>query len=122
MSGGRAPVFGTEDDLGLGDFKPKTPAPADQVKGVAELAGFRSREPSPLPTSEAGRREPRRYRTGRNVQINLKVRQEAVDAFYKLADDQGWVLGDAFERAVAALGREVLNAEVAPDFGNRKAT
>jgi hypothetical protein len=41
------------------------------------------------------------------VQLNLKVRQEAVDAFYRLADAQGWVLGEAFERAVAALEREL---------------
>jgi hypothetical protein len=29
------------------------------------------------------------YRTGRNVQLNLKLRREAVDAFYRIADAQG---------------------------------
>ena len=56
------------------------------------------------------RREPRRYRTGRNVQLNLKVRQEAVDAFYRLADERGWVLGETFERAVSALEKELREA------------
>ena len=97
MSGGRASMFEQDDDLGLGEFKPKAPAPPEQVRGVAEQEGFRSREP-------------RRYRTGRNVQLNLKVRQEAVDAFYRLADERGWVLGEAFERAVSALETELREA------------
>jgi hypothetical protein len=83
----------------------------EQVRGVAEQAGFRSRDPAPpaapTPAPEAGRRAPRRYRTGRNVQLNLKVRQDAADAFYALADAQGWVLGEAFERAIAALERDL---------------
>jgi hypothetical protein len=102
----RAAVFGGEEALDLSGFAPKPPASAGQVRGVAEQAGFRSREPA-APTPEPPRREPRRYRTGRNVQLNLKVRQEAVDAFYRLADAKGWVLGEAFEHAVAALGREI---------------
>ncbi len=111
MSSGRAPLFGQDTDLDLSGFKPKRPAEPKQVRDVAEQAGFRSREaPAPAPLEEPGRREPRRYRTGRNVQLNLKVRREAVDAFYKLADGQGWVLGEAFERAVAALGREMEKA------------
>jgi hypothetical protein len=109
MSGERAPLFGQDTDLDLSDFKPKSTAKPEQVRGVAEQAGFRSREPAmpaAVPT-EPERREPRRYRTGRNVQLNLKVRRAAVDAFYKLADEQGWVLGDAFERAVVALERDI---------------
>jgi hypothetical protein len=56
------------------------------------------------------RREARRYRTGRNVQLNLKVRQEAADTFYALADSQHWVLGEAFEHAVEALKRELASS------------
>jgi hypothetical protein len=104
----RAAVFG-EPDLDLSGFAPKPPASAGQVRGVAEQAGFHSRDPAP-PAAPSARREPRRYRTGRNVQLNLKVRQEAVDAFYKLADSQGWVLGEAFEHAIAALERETRKA------------
>jgi hypothetical protein len=104
-------MFEQDDDLGLAEFKPKAPARPEQVRGVAEQVGFHSREPKAAPPDALPavpeRREPRRYRTGRNVQLNLKVRQEAVDAFYRLADEQGWVLGETFERAVSALEREL---------------
>ena len=104
MSSGRASVFGQDADLDLSGFKPKAPAEPKQVRNVAEQAGFRSREAlEPASPDEAGRREPRRHRTGRNIQLNLKVRRETTDAFYKLADEQGWVLGEAFEHAVKAL-------------------
>lgn len=107
--GGRAPLFGQDAELDLSDFKPKTPARPEQVRDVAEQAGFRSREATVTPESEAPRREPRRYRTGRNIQLNLKVRREAVDAFYRLADEQGWVLGEAFEHAVTALQQKLTD-------------
>ena len=110
MSTPRAGVF--DDDLS--DFipKPRTVKAArpEEVKALAEGAAFRSREPqatSPAATTPLGRREPRRYRTGRNVQLNLKVRQEAADAFYVLADQTGLVLGEVFERAIDALAREL---------------
>lgn len=110
MSGGtRTPVFDPEldhGDLDLGDLGDFAPAPgragADprQVRAVAEPAAFRSREPAP---PRDARREVRRHRTGRNVQLNLKVRQQDADAFYALADRHGWVLGEAFQMAVEAL-------------------
>lgn len=117
-AGERAKLFGDDDDLDVSGFAPKPPARPEQVRGVAEGAGFRSREPGPPPPAAepprapapmpepSPRREQRRYRTGRNVQLNLKVRQEDLDAFYKLADDSGQVLGEVFAEAVAALQRE----------------
>lgn len=99
MSGERAPVFG--DDLDLSGFQPKALANAQDVRDVAEKAGFISREPVAAPV-EPVRREQRRYRTGRNVQLSLKVRQEDLDVFYQLADREGIVLGEAFARAVTA--------------------
>jgi hypothetical protein len=99
MSGERASVF--DDDLDLSGFQPKPPAKAQEVREVAEKAGFTSREPA-TPPAEPARREQRRYRTGRNVQLSLKVRQEDLDTFYRLADREGIVLGEAFARAVAA--------------------
>jgi hypothetical protein len=101
MAGTRASVF-EEPELDISEFTPK-PAPdgvrREQVRAVAEPASFRSREAAPAPF----RREPRRHRTGRNVQLNLKVRQEDADAFYALADEKGWVLGEAFQMAIQAL-------------------
>ena len=105
MTSRRAPVF--TEDLDVSEF---TPAPAakgvdrDKVKAVAGPATFRSREPEAAPAPI--RREMRRYRTGRNVQLNLKVRQEDADIFYALADEHGWVLGEAFQKAVEALQRD----------------
>lgn len=100
MSGERASIFG--EDLDLSEFQPKPPARAKDVRELAEKAGFTSREPPVESALKPERREHRRYRTGRNIQLNLKVRQEDMDAFYALADSEGIVLGEAFARAVAA--------------------
>ena len=117
----RAGLF--EDELDVSGFAPKSPVRAERVKTVAEEAGFRSRGPVPSPvpalvraeppakasptTPPEERREQRRYRTGRNQQLNLKVRAQDAEAFYAIADAEGWVLGDVFARAVAALAREL---------------
>jgi hypothetical protein len=68
---------------------------------------------APAPAARASReaqkepiiREPRRHRTGRNIQFNIKARAETIDRFYALSDLYGWVLGETFERAIAALER-----------------
>ena len=110
MSGERASIFDADSDLDVSGFTPRpVEEPAvrrEQVRAVSEAASFRSREPRQptLPTAPP-RREQRRYRTGRNVQINIKARAETLEAFYAIADDQGWVLGEAFEHAVEALQR-----------------
>ena len=86
MSDKRAGLF--EDDLDVTDFKPKPPARPEQVKAVAEEAGFRSRDPVPAKGTGGGGdgltaavREQRRHRTGRNQQLNLKVRAQDAEAF-----------------------------------------
>jgi hypothetical protein len=110
MGNERASVFGDDQDLDLGGFKPKTfkPPAAQQedVRAVSEGMNFRSREPQP-PVPKPEKREPRRYRTGRNQQLNIKARAEAIEAFYQITDQQGWVLGETFERAIEALKREL---------------
>lgn len=112
MTEERASIF-SDDDLDVSTFKPKPAAehPAakpEQVREVSEAASFRSREPKPTPVKpDPLRREQRRHRTGRNVQLNIKARAEAVEAFYAIADHKGWVLGETFERAVEALNREL---------------
>ena len=115
MNDKRAGLF--EDELDVSGFTPKPPARAEQVKAVAEEAGFRSRGPVPVPAEpppaapQGTRREQRRHRTGRNQQLNLKVRAQDAEAFYAIADAEGWVLGDVFARAVAALARELKRTE-----------
>jgi hypothetical protein len=119
VSGERAGIFDIEDEVDVSGFAPKSPperaAKPEQVRAVSEVANFRSREarpPEPKPIQammEPLRREPRRYRTGRNTQLNIKARAEVIEAFYALADREGWVLGEAFEHAVAALERNLAN-------------
>lgn len=95
-------------NLGFGDaltdlsaFVP-TPkiAPKDKViEEAAVAAGFISREPK---VSEQPKPQ-RRRRTGRNVQFNIKAKQETIAAFYEIADANGWGLGETLEHAVDLL-------------------
>ena len=103
----RASVFdrGSEFDVsGFVPQKPKASAPAEKVREVSEGASFKSREPV---EKKAAKREPRRYRTGRNTQFNIKGDPEVIEEFYAIADAQGWVLGETLERAVSALRNEI---------------
>jgi hypothetical protein len=79
MTATRAGVFDTEDDLDVSGFAPKAvdrpAAKPEQVRAVSEAAQFQSREPkrAAAPVTSA-KREPRRYRTGRNTPLNIKAR------------------------------------------------
>ncbi len=107
----RASIFDSDSDFDVSKFapkqsKPKTETSAEAVRAVAEGSDFRSREPAPAKKATV-EKERRRYTTGRNVQLNIKVRSETLDAFYSIADAEKWVLGETLERAVAALQREI---------------
>lgn len=100
----RTSIFDDAPALDISGFTPKTasahPAPTpDELRAVSEAARFPSREAKPQPRPRTGRR----LRTNRNVQLNIKAEQEVIDAFYAVADQQGWVLGEAFAHAVKAL-------------------
>lgn len=104
----RAEIFG-ETDFDVSGFTPAKPAPAappEAVRKVAEKAEFSSREPA----RRLPRREARQYRTGRNAQFTIKADPEVVAEFYKITEDQEWVLGETLERAVAALKKEIGKA------------
>jgi len=113
----RASIFDNDTDFDVSGFGPKKQgregeASPEVVRAVSEASRVPSREPVTTAkhtskTQGTSNREPRRYRTGRNVQLNIKVRAETLDSFYALADRQGWVLGEALERAVAALEKEL---------------
>jgi hypothetical protein len=112
----RASIFEDTLDLDLKGFAPKarkdSKAPTqEQVRVVAEAANFRSREtPAAAPKTQEARTG-RVYRTGRNVQLNIKATRETIDALYAITEAHpGWVLGYTLERALAALQRE-LEAE-----------
>lgn len=110
----RAGLFeDADDDFDISAFTPKKavkpvkPPPAPEaIRAVSETAHFRSREPSPTKVSKP---KQRRRRTGRNLQLNLKVDADTLKSFYEITDGQGWVLGETLERAVTALQRELAD-------------
>jgi hypothetical protein len=117
----RAGLF--EEDLDLSQFTPQKtkaeqPRP-EAVRAVAEGARFQSREPDrPAKPSQQ-----RRYRTGRNIQMNTKVTPGTRDGFYAISDRYHWVLGETLERALQALRRELeqetIPARLPLDAGGR---
>ena len=115
ISGDRASIFGTDNEFDVSGFVPKTAempaAKREQVRAVSEAASFRSREPNAALTVSTAKpkREQRRYRTGRNAQLNIKIKPETLEDFYALVDRTGWVQGEAFERAIEALKRELAS-------------
>ncbi len=76
----------------------------EQVRAVAQDTNFRSREAAP---SAPVRAVPWRYRTGRDVQFNVKVSQATREGFEALAMRLNRPKGELVERALAALEREL---------------
>jgi hypothetical protein len=118
MTKPRASIFENVPDVDLSNFAPKAradkQAPSqEQVKAVAEAANFPSRQAAaPVSAKPSAKRTGRVYRTGRNVQINVKVSQETLDAIYAVTDaNEGWVLGYTLERAIETLQRELKEAK-----------
>jgi hypothetical protein len=85
---------------------PARPAP-EQVRALAEASNFPSREGRPAPPVAPQRRAPRTYRTGRTVTFSVKTTPEAYSLIYAIADRQDWKVAETFERALAALEREI---------------
>lgn len=131
MSNERASIFGSED-LDLSEFTaaPRPKADKAAIRAAAEQRGFNSREPEaapatkrkaavtakapiattppaaePLPEDWRPRRRP--LRTGRNQQFNMKASAESIQRFYRITEEQGWVLGETLEHALDALQREI---------------
>lgn len=114
------PKLGFEDELDGFDpaewnaEEPARPRLDPEIAGrAAEVAGFRRREPvlnqppySHPVDERAGQGRPRRRRTGRNAQLNLKARPETIDSYIAIADANGWGLGETLEHAVVLLQRE----------------
>ena len=101
MTSERANPFGSLDD-----FLPKekaTPRPDPRViETVAQENRFASRGPAP----QAPRGEPRRRRTGRNQQINIKATAETIARLYAAADRENLALGELLEKALEAYEKQ----------------
>lgn len=103
---GRVNPFADEN---LSDFQPKskpktTPEDKAVIEQVAEQTGFVSRQVKPAVSAvvELGSRTRRRYTTGRNQQLNIKVTEDAMKRFYAIADQLNLPLGEVFDRALKA--------------------
>lgn len=101
----------------LNDFAPEPKAKPlkdvqkEAIDQVAAENDFPSRQPPrrPLPAPELVPtvKSQRRYRTGRNQQINLKATAETIDHLYRVADRLGVPLGEVLMRALEALDRDI---------------
>lgn len=112
----------------LGDFQPKPKAKPEErrvapevIEQLAKDNNFPSRQapqssarasaPAPAPVSVPNPTvaSVRRYRTGRNVQKNIKATAETIDALNRKADELGVPLGEVVRRGLIAL--EVLEKQ-----------
>lgn len=102
MNTTRANPFADVGNLPAFAPKPKTSKPlaSEQLEKIAEADGFPSRQPTrPQPNARKGRR----YRTGRNQQINIKATSRVIEELYKMADERRVPLGELLEQALNAL-------------------
>jgi hypothetical protein len=116
MTRERASIFAGTEALDVSAFAPKAVqelngASAELVRGIAEASRFPSREAKTNSPAEASkspaRRPPRIHRTGRTMQFNARTTPQTVTALYAIADQQGWLVGETLEHALAALQREL---------------
>lgn len=114
-------AFGDDPEFDVTRFKPKpksakqTEIPIATIEAVAKDNKFLNREPinetekerAGGHTDQTPLRNKRVYRTGRSEQFAVKVTRETKDAFYEIADRQGWVMGELLDNALSALKREL---------------
>lgn len=73
------------------------------IAEVAQQNNFPSRQ-APKPNAQP-KRQQRRYRTGRNQHIGIKVTEETKEKFYKALDERGIPQGELLRLALDALER-----------------
>lgn len=103
-----APVFEPK-------LKSQKPPAQEAIDRIAEENNFPSRAARKKPSTP--KRQPRVYRTGRNRHFSLKVTNEALERFYKAADDRGVTLGRLLELALDALEREGVSGQEPRSLG-----
>ena len=74
-----------------GEAKPQT------EREAAEPAAQPEESKSPKATTKTAPRRRRRL-SDKKMQLNLRVSEKSLDRFTKLADDDGLIFGDLFER------------------------
>lgn len=98
--------------LDLTDFAPKPPdaaakpGAAEVIDAVAKVNQFPSRQPvRTKPDITPAKKKPRRYTTGRNQQLNIKVTPETALLMTQLADEMHVPLGELLQIALDAFRR-----------------
>lgn len=106
MSTNRANPFADIENLPTFEPKPKTTPKANKEKleELVDASGFPSRQP--VRAAPARRAPGRRYKTGRNQQINIKATAQVIERLYKIADAKRIPLGELLEQALDALEKE----------------
>ncbi|MEN3262543.1 hypothetical protein AAH678_28280 [Sodalis endosymbiont of Spalangia cameroni] len=93
----------------LRNFEPKavteqkTKQSNAEIEKLANQHGFVGRQSTPI----AIERSKRRFKTGRNIQINIKGDIDTKNQLYLLADYIDQPLGETLKRALLALQREL---------------
>ena len=82
--------------------KPKSDKPVEEaaIASIAKENNFPSRQATRAPA--VPRRKPRRYKTGRNQQINIKATGETIERFLKAADARQVPLGEMLKQLLDA--------------------
>jgi hypothetical protein len=117
---GRASPFADIDELPA--FQPKTPKKPvirEHIDKIAEANNFPSRQPTPATSTDpVPRRAVRRYKTGRDRQINIKATSEVIERLYQLADARDVPLGELLDLALTALEKAGEGPQTRPlDLG-----
>ena len=84
--------------------KPARKVDLSVVDGANEALGYSAQKPiqAPAPTPQR-----RLFRTGRNVQFNIKASAETVRRFVAISDAYEWPSGLTMEYAIDALEKEL---------------
>ncbi|WP_250504700.1 hypothetical protein [Caballeronia sp. AZ7_KS35] len=90
---------------------PVAPAKERIAKPVTVKTGGKGSSSQTASAATPSPRSLRRFKTGRNVQINVKGEQETKDELYRLADVIDAPLGETLKRALAALDREIQTSK-----------
>jgi hypothetical protein len=99
----RVNAFATLKEVPVFEVKPRAgkPVTKEAVDRIADDNGFPSRQARKVAAAPARKR--RVYRTGRNRNFSMKATNEAVERFYKIADERKVTLGALLELALDAL-------------------